>query len=246
MKKILILFISIILLTISSNQLALGQNKTATPTSTISQLQIDELKNKIASKVAELKLVEKRGVLGTVTDISDTQITLTDYEKNLKIIDVDELTKFYSDDDSFGISDIKKGHTIGVLGLYNKDSRRILAREINDVEAPQKIILGIITNIDKDNYELSILDKTNAKTVVIIEDTTKTFAFTNDELSKSGFSKIKENETAVIAGIKDKENPSKLLGTRIILLPDISLTKIVNNQQNALNTTASSSATKPL
>ena len=79
------------------------------------------------------KLVEKRGIIGTVTDSSDTQITVTDIAGNIRFVDVDELTKFYSSDSkTFGISDIKNGMTIGVLGLYNKQSRRILAREVND------------------------------------------------------------------------------------------------------------------
>jgi len=226
--KNIFLFVLLIILTLSFNGLSFAQSKAATPTSSVTQQQIDELKSKIASKVAELKLVEKRGVLGTVTSLSDTQITLTDVNTNIKNIDVDELTKFYSSTESFGISDIKKGQTLGVLGLYNKESRRILAREVNDLPAPQKIVLGIISNIDKDNYEITITKENGSKYIFEIQDLTKTLSFTSNALSKSGFSKIQNLQAVIATGITDKQAPSKILASRIILLPDINLsTRII-------------------
>src|SRR5258708_7860223 len=81
-----------------------------TPTGNLDQ-QMNALKERIASRVAQLKLVEKRGSIGTVSDLSETQITTTDNAGNINYIDVDELTKFSSPDvkGSFGISDIAKG-----------------------------------------------------------------------------------------------------------------------------------------
>src|SRR3990167_5640769 len=86
----------------------------------------EQLITNIASRVAQLKLVEKRGIIGTVTNVTNTQITLSDIQNNTRFIDVDELTKFTSakSKETFGISDITKGTTLGILGLYNKDSRR--------------------------------------------------------------------------------------------------------------------------
>ena len=98
---------------------------------------VDALKDKVASRVAQLNLVERRGIIGIVEDVSDTQITIIDLNDKTRIIDVDELTKFSSEDDnSFGISDIKKGSKISALGLYNKESRRLLARFVNEKNIP--------------------------------------------------------------------------------------------------------------
>jgi len=218
------IFILSILCILGFNSLSFAQSKSATPTNSVTQQQIDELKSKIASKVAELKLVEKRGVLGTVTDSSGTQITLTDVNGDIKNIDVDELTKFYSNTDSFGISDIKTGETLGILGLFNKESGRLLAREINDIAAPQKIILGIISNIDKNNYEITITIENGKKYIFEIQDSTKTVSFASDALLNAGFSKMQTSQTAIAMGITDKQSPSKILASRIILLPEITLT----------------------
>src|SRR3989344_3522321 len=106
MKKILIFIYVFLLFQIFIN-VSLAQIATKTPTPTLIDLsdQIDDLKSKIASKVAQLNLVEKRGIYGIVADASDTQITLKTVNGNTRFIDVDELTKFSSDsNDSFGIS----------------------------------------------------------------------------------------------------------------------------------------------
>src|SRR4051812_49382042 len=52
--------------------------------------QINQLKEKIASRVSELNLVEKRGMIGTVTEISGSKITMKDVQGNTRFVDVDE------------------------------------------------------------------------------------------------------------------------------------------------------------
>src|SRR6185312_13291154 len=111
-----------------------------------------ELQARIASRVAQLNLVEKKGVIGTVNDVNNTQISISDVQGNNRFIDVDELTKFVSSSNkSFGISDIHKGDTLGILGLYNKQSRRILARFVTALNLATTFN-GIISGIDRKAY----------------------------------------------------------------------------------------------
>lgn len=234
MGKILKLFIILLFLTLIKFETFAAT--TPTPMESDVQNQIDELKNKIASKVAELKLVEKRGIIGTVIDSSDTQITLSDPKGNTRFIDVDELTKFYSKDDSFGISDIKKNMTIGVLGLYNKQSRRILAREVNDIPSPPKIVYGAVGVVDNKNFEVTIVKENDAKVVIQIEDITKTSSYSLDTLSKSGFSKIQEKQTIMAIGFPDKQDANKLLATRVLIFPLIDIASRIN-LDSAINPT---------
>ena len=111
MKKILFILLSLI----AYHLLLIANVSAVTPTVTVSssETQINQLKDRIASRVAELKLVQRRGIVGTANEISDTQITLTDVQNNTRFVDVDELTKFASPSakGSFGISDIGKGNT---------------------------------------------------------------------------------------------------------------------------------------
>lgn len=203
----------------------------ATPTPPNADItnQIDELKTKIASKVAELNLVEKRGIVGTVTDSSDTQITVTDINGQTRIIDVDEITKFSSSNSkTFGISDIKKGSYLGILGLYNKQSQRILARDINELAQTPKIIFGGISYVDGKNYELTVIKENEEKVIVEITDLTRTLSYSSGDTVKSGFSKIKATNTVFAIGYPDKNDTNKLSATRLIILPDIDLTSRIN------------------
>lgn len=229
MKKYILISVIFVLINLV---FVFGQNAfAATPTAanTSLQQQVDDLKNKIASKVAELKLVERRGIIGTVTDSSDTQITVTDVTGNTRFIDVDELTKFFSSNSkSFGISDIKNGMTIGTIGLYNKQSRRILAREVNELSPLPKVIFGGIGVIDKDNFEITVVKENGQKEVLEVEDITKTYSYSNNTLNKSGFSKLEETQTIIAVGVLDKQDPNKILATRIIILPEIDIASRIN------------------
>jgi hypothetical protein len=204
-----------------------------TPTATSNQL--DQLKEKIASKVAELKLTEKRGIIGTVTESTSTQITVLDLYNNQRFIDIDELTKFSSPSDkSFGISDIEKGNRIGILGIYNKQSERILAREINLITVPQ-FINGVVSSIDKETFSIVVTDETQKETTVDIENVTRTYSFGNDTgLTKSGFSKITIGENIALAGYQSKTSKNTISASKIILLPEIPQDPLINIAAQAL------------
>ena len=194
---ILILFLTLTALILTNCALA------ATATPTADQALLEKLGNEIASKTAQLNLVEKRGVIGAVTDSSSAQITLTDPNGNTRFVDVDELTKFSSSSNSsFGISDVTKGMTLGVLGLYNKQSRRILARDIDVMTSFPTIVFGEISDIDKTNYGITVAKENNSKT---------------------GFSKMQTAQTVSVTGFPDKQDKSKIVAAQIIVLPDIQL-----------------------
>ena len=232
-KNILFLIIIFTLSVFFSTAWASAQTPTESLTpiqSGLTQQQINALTNKIASRVAQLKLVEKRGVIGKVTDVSNTQITLSDIGGNTRFVDVDEFTKFKSDSKSFGISDIEKGQKIGVLGLYNKQSRRILVRFVEVLQIPD-FIHGAVSSIDEDNFSLGVSTEKDKQINIEVENSTKTFSFDAEKslLVKSGFSKITEGENIIIIGFPSKKDLNLpagkagiIIASKIILLPGIS------------------------
>jgi hypothetical protein len=172
--------------------------------------------------VAELNLVEKRGIIGSVTDVSDTLITVSDLKGDTRFIDVDELTQFSNptSKDSFGISDIAIDEAIGVLGLYNKESRRILARFVNVMTLPI-IIHGAIDSIDEKLFRVKVISENEKVIYLDVEKTTTTFSYSKDKgLVRSGFSKIKGNERVIAVG-ETNTDENLITATRIILLPEI-------------------------
>ncbi len=209
--------------TVTSSSFAMSP--TPTPNQAITtqiEQQINDLKDKIASKVAQLKLVEKKGIIGTVTDSSSTQITLKDQDGNIHFIDVDELTQFHSSGNTtFGISDVTKNMTLGVLGLYNKDSRRILARFVTVLLLP-RYIHGAIAGIDKTNFTLTVVENDGSQLVAEIEDVTKTNAYDSATgITRSGFSHLQVGQRIFVVGYPDKQNTKEIIVSRSIIFPSL-------------------------
>jgi hypothetical protein len=185
--------------------------------------QINQLKEKIASRVSELNLVEKRGIIGNVTEVSGNKITIKDVLGDIRFIDVDELTKFSSTEKatSFGLSDLTKGTKISVIGLYNKQSKRLLGRFIRTSVDPV-VIQGTISSSNKADYQITITDAKQKQTVIDISTTTKMLTLTKDnELTKLGFSQIATGTRAMAIGYPDKKDPNLLVASRVLNLPTL-------------------------
>ncbi|KKQ28027.1 MAG: hypothetical protein US48_C0041G0003 [Candidatus Levybacteria bacterium GW2011_GWA2_37_36] len=228
MKKIL-LFLFFIFYFSFFISAAYAADATPTPEDMTSEIR-DQLITNIASRVAQLKLVEKRGIIGIVNDITNTQITITDFQNNTRFVDVDELTKFSNPafKEAFGISDITKDATVGILGLYNKESRRILARFVNIITIPT-IVHGGVSAINNEEFSLNIATEEGKQVTVSVENLTKTYSYTQkDDYIRSGFSKIKVNFNILAIGVLDKKDKNRLIATRIIFFPEIPSSPKVN------------------
>lgn len=225
MKKLLTLFF--ILLTFITP--AFAATSTPTPTKSESdkmEAQITDLKDRVASRVAQLKLVEKRAFTGTVNDVSNTEITIKNMQQENQIIDVDEITKFSSldnKDTNFGISDLKKGMDITALGLYNKESDKLLARFVAVITSPV-FVFGKVTNIDRKEYTMTVTTSDNKNMVVDIETTTKTVDYTSHIFTKAGFSKVSLNDQVAVIGYPNNKGPNRIEGGRIMILNNLSNT----------------------
>ncbi len=182
---------------------------------------IDKIKDKVASRVAELKLVEKRGVVGVVESVDGTQIRVNDLNDKTRIIDVDELTKFSSSDDtSYDISDIKKGSKISAIGLYNKESQHLLARFVNEISIPL-FLNGVISEKDDKEFTITLSTEDEKKYTVDVEKITKSFSYSDGELETTGFTKIEPMQNALVIGYPDPKEKDRITASRIIVFPDI-------------------------
>jgi hypothetical protein len=217
MKKVL--FIFFIILLIPQTTLAVSEDRNENTTKKINS--VDQIKNKVASRVAELKLVEKRGIVGIVESVDNNQIRINDLNGKTRIIDVDELTKFSSSDsDNFDISYISKGTKISTIGLYNKESERLLARFVNEINIPI-FLAGVIS--DKNNYEftLELITEDGKNYNIDIENTTKSYSISGEELENTGFSKMDLLKNALVFGFKDPKNENRISATKIIVFPQL-------------------------
>lgn len=218
MKKLILFILISYFLSLISYQTVFAADATPAITN-----QINDLKDRIASRVAQLKLVERRGILGKVTSVADTQITLVDLDGNIRFVDVDELTKFQNSSvkGSFGISDIKKDDILGILGIYNKQSRRILGRFVIETSV-DTIIHGDVSSVDSKNFTFIVIDKNGISSTINVNTPTKLFLYTKTGgFLKAGFSKIKVGQRIITTGSIDSKDSSLFDADRVIILSEI-------------------------
>jgi hypothetical protein len=184
--------------------------------------EINNLKEKIASRVSELNLVEKRGIIGTVTEVSGNQVTISDVSGKTRFIDVDEITKFSSPSTkTFGISDLTKGTRISSLGLYNKQSKRLLARFVNATVDPV-YVSGTIGTVDTKNFQLTIISENQKASRIDNQNTTKILNYDKDAgFTKLGFSKLIAGDRIFVMGYPDKTDKSLIVADRIVVIPSL-------------------------
>lgn len=240
MKKILL---TIIALTIICTNISFAAEE-VTPTPSEDLEKIQKLKEMVASRVAELKLVEKRGILGIVKQTSNSQITIEDTEKNLRVIDIDELTKFKGSADSFGISDIKQGDLMSFLGLYNKDTKRMIARYASSQKNLSVQFEGTVVEKDKKNYTLTVVNEKGEKKIIDVGTSTKTKDCKNEEMVKSGYSKINTEERVLVTGYYDLKDKNLIMADRIVHFLDIPPSPEMKKQMENIKINASDASEK--
>lgn len=198
----------------------------ASPSTTIRNQQIKELKEKIATKVAELKILAPKVLLGEIKTLSDQKIIITVQETDINI----EL----SDDTSFSqvnqdgnkkdikVGQLKVGQKIIVWGTYNKEAQTMTATGVVARDLAQ-VLTGQITSIDKKNYQFTMSNKSGVLpyTFDINPPTKISLLGTDSKLTKIGFSKLAVGQTVYIYGFvgeKTKDGQTLLSAKRIIVL----------------------------
>lgn len=255
MKKILSIITFALLFTISANNVMAQTptTKSASSSATASPLNEDEMKNVkkiidlVASNSSSQKLSEKRGVLGKVLNASSTTLTLEAISHDNRTIDIDDITKF-SDANlkTFGISDIKTGDILGVIGIFNKVSEHILARSIIRMVTIPTYFEGVILSTDKVNYTLEAVDEKGNKKTINIETSTKITSYTKEDGQlKSGFSKMKAGERIYTAGFPDSKIKTQINADRIIYFPDLQISQNMKNYLDLENQNNSTPSAKP-
>jgi hypothetical protein len=181
----------------------------------------------IASQSAKRNDLEKKGILGVVQEATTTKILVEDLLNNERTVDIDELTKFGSGDDtkSFGVSDIKSGNIFSFIGKYNKETKRLLARFVIKVTNIPVQFEGVVLSINSTDGTFLAVDSDGNKKTIDVSSSTKTASYSaTDGTVKSGFSRIEIGQRVLITGFDDLQDTEKLIASRVIHFINIMLT----------------------
>lgn len=187
---------------------------------------VEDLKERLASKVAELSQTQRKAVAGTVKSITittlviesrnqDYKIELTD---DIKVIDFVAGKRIKAKVDSLKIKDpvVIFGQfdtTLGVLKANVIVFQNILPRRVH----------GKVMSVDRKAATITIVTSEGMSFIIDVEKGTKTNHWIGqDNVEKSGFSKIVEGDFIHVIGSDVAKKDNRVMAQRILNLSDLS------------------------
>ncbi|GEM_PF-533931 len=211
--------------------------------------QIENLKDRLATKVAELRQIQKRAIFGTVKDISIATLTIETKTKNIKIERNDDIQVFQvlkGKRTKLSTEDIDKGDFVVIFGDYDATLDILKAKIIFIQPVPLTRVWGKIKDINTKDFTVTITTKDQQDIVIDIEKSTKVSAWSkNQGIGKSGFSKITKGDTLHILGSIVPKKENRISADRILNLGNItnSPVDIPSTLQKEASPTATSKIT---
>lgn len=216
------------------------------PTATESA-QLNELKERLATKVAQLRTVVRKAVYGTIKAVSITQATIETKTKDIKIELTDDVRVAQirsGKRTALTVEDLEARDAITVFGTYDETLDLLKAQAIFiEPSAAMVRAAGTVADIDREEFTLTINTKEGRTITVDIERTTKTTTWSKEGgLAKGGFSKIAVGDTVHVVGTSAPKSENRITAARVLDLGNITGAKSAPTEAPA--PTASASATR--
>lgn len=199
--------------------------KIVSPTKTSEDKEIQALKEKIATKVAELRQKNSKAVSGTVQERSDKKLKIKTYKDELYEINIDpDLTKFFqivgSVKKEIKSIAIKKGSYIIVTGIINNkkiDANFIFLDELF------RVVYGKVVEVNKQEFYIRTATSDKENYTLDVETFTKQQILNVKTLESErvGFSKIKEGDSIhfVIKITGEEKEQNRFPAQKILIIP---------------------------
>lgn len=195
---------------------------TTTESPTPKNKQVEDLKERLATKVAQLSQSERRAIYGTVKATTISTLTVETATKNVKIELTDDIKVFQilkGKRTELKIDDVAKNDVVTVFGDWDTAVEVLKAKVIfiqnssNDLER----VSGVISEVKKSDYTITI-ETSDGKTYVIdFEVATKTSLWSKDKgIEKGGFSKLTPGDTIFVFGTAVPKKENRISALRIL------------------------------
>jgi len=187
--------------------------------------QIKELRERLATRVAQLKEKMRRAWHGEIKSISGTTIILTTRQGEKTIV-TDENTSFLRTGlggrRKITLADLSLGEKIVAFGQVSQDTGEMTAKVIIAQVFPVKIN-GKVTAVNVEGGTITVQTLKRGSFIVDVETTTKILVWEKKEGLKSfGLSKIKVGDRVHVNGTtptRPKQGENRITASRILVLP---------------------------
>lgn len=186
---------------------------------------VDDLKERIATKVAELRQTQKRAIAGSVTETSVSTISVETPTKEVKIELTDDILVYQvirGKRTKLAIDDVDRGDFVVVFGDHDA-TLDILAAKLIFIQAiPRERIAGIVTSVDEKAFTFTALAGGNRKVVVDFEKASILNVWSKEGgIAKAGFSKIAVGDSIHVLGTPVPKKENRMSAIRILDLGNL-------------------------
>lgn len=216
-------FLSLIILSLIAflTSSVFAQNNERTTADQNRDRKIEDLKERVASKVAQLHIPLFKALTGEVTSVAKDSFLLKTSQGE-KTVKLDEEVKIFrlSPGKKLPIilSNLKKGD--GVAAIGSNDAQGVFTAKVILTKTLPQNINGIVEKTDQTNFTISVKDQKGVIYLVDIESTTKVQSWDKAKgLIKIGFSKIQNGDRVHVNGQIVPKEENRISAIRILVLP---------------------------
>ncbi|MBI4136953.1 hypothetical protein HY469_02720 [Candidatus Roizmanbacteria bacterium] len=181
---------------------------------------INDLKERLATRVAELRAQNKRSFYGVIKEKDETSLVLL-YEDEEIPIAVDDETAYYSLDSAGKQSDatidsFELGETATVFGQLDLDNKTVIATYLYE----QQLALidhGAVTEVDEDDGSFTI-ESSSGSITLDYEISTRCTLIEEGEKTRCGLSSISPGDHVFVRIDPDEEDLARATARRILLV----------------------------
>ena len=205
--------------------------------------QIEDLKERLATKVAELRQSQRKAVIGTVKAVSVSTATVETKTKDVKIELTDDIVivqVLKGKRTKLKLDDLAKGDRVVVFGEYDT-TLDLLKASVIFIQSPSTIerIPGVVTQVDAKAFTITVTTAEDKTVTVDIEKTTKITLWDGSALVKGGFSRLAVGDSVHVVGTPVPKKENRLSAVRILNLGNLT------NSPTAAPTEKPTPTTKP-
>ncbi len=221
------------------------QDVTPSPTPKLNQIQ--NLKERLATKVAELRQLQKKAIFGTVSTTSVSTVTVETKTSDVKIELTDNIRVFQmirGKRTQLSTDDVSKGDLVVVFGQYDTGLDLLQANVIFIQSAPKQRVSGTVTELDKKQYTITLQSPEGQLYIIDVESGSESSALDAEKnIVKGGFSKIQIGDTIHVVGTPVPKKDRRMSADRILDVGNLSGTTPTPTPTLEASSSASSSPT---
>jgi hypothetical protein len=188
--------------------------------STESAQPLENLKDRLATTVAQLHQTQLKAVVGDIKTVSVSTVTISTKTSDIKLELTDDLKIFQNirgKRTELTTDNLEKDDHVVVFGDYDS-TIDLLKAQVIIIQSPlPSRVSGTITDVNKKDYTVTLITPEGQTYIIDIETNSSMLAYDPEKgIVKGGFSKLVDGDTVHIVGTPNTKEENRMSALRFL------------------------------